>query len=118
MNNSDNTYNGYTNYETYCLSLWIDNDRDTQKWYNNTAYEYMITQGNTDDTLYDLANTIKDEIEDLANEQIPTNNMFKDLLNSAIENINWKEIASDLIEANLDDYNDYVDNYDESIKEW
>jgi hypothetical protein len=83
-------YNGWTNYETWCVKLWIDNSEGDQ--------EYWLNQASKAKSGYDLSNQLQDEMrchaEDLT-DNIPS--MFTDLLNSAISSVNFDEIADSLI---------------------
>ena len=36
---SDTTYNGWTNYETWCVALWIDNEEPTQRYWHEQAQQ-------------------------------------------------------------------------------
>ncbi len=38
----DNRYNGWTNYETWAVSLWIDNDQATQMYWTGQAVEAAL----------------------------------------------------------------------------
>lgn len=84
-------YNGYTNYETWAVSLWIDNDPGLYNDVQELARENV-------DSEYDLANTIKDFIEEF-NPLAENADMFSDLMQSALQNVNWQEIAENWIEA-------------------
>lgn len=84
-------YNGYTNYETWAVSLWIDNNQGLYNDVQELARENV-------DSEYDLANAIKDFIEEF-NPLAENADMFSDLMQSALQNVNWQEIAENWIEA-------------------
>lgn len=98
------TYNGYTNYETWDVSLWIDNE---QWLYNEINYLAEDSFNNADADKYrnkeevasdDLADKIKEIIES-QNPLIDQASMFSDLLGAALDNVNWQEIAENWIET-------------------
>ena len=70
-------YNGYTNYETWCIGLWIDNDESTQA--------YIMELAEQADSVYELEQAIKDYVDE-NNPLADGASMYTDLLNSAIEN--------------------------------
>jgi hypothetical protein len=37
---ADTTYNGWTNYETWAIALWIDNDRASYDYWRDIAIAY------------------------------------------------------------------------------
>jgi hypothetical protein len=80
---TDERYNGWTNYETWCVALWLDNDEYLQ----NEAYRIVADCGNT----YEAEQAFKEMIDDM-NPLVETATMFTDLLNAAISNVNWYEI--------------------------
>ena len=79
-------YNGWTNYETWSVKLWMDND--------NNCYWEEIAKDYKD--VLALARRIREEIEE-AN-PLTEPNMYSQLLNSALEEVNWEEIAESLLE--------------------
>ena len=85
----DKTYNGYTNYETWNVALWLDNDQGSQEWLRNLA------RGEGD--IHDKAESLKDAIEEM-NPLNGQNSMFVDLLNGALSDVNWREIIKTAIE--------------------
>lgn len=77
------TYNGWTNYETWNAALWMDQD-----YYTELAKDVYESIGA-------LADYIKTDIE----ETIPeTSGMWADLQQSAFDRINWFEIAEHIYE--------------------
>lgn len=87
----DNTYNGWTNYETWNVALWYSNTQ---------AYEYLITRKakdfkdiyNEDESIRRLAQWI----ECLVDDEKPrmSNSLYSDILNTALNEVNYKEIAT------------------------
>lgn len=87
-NTIDKTYNGWTNYETWNVKLWLDNDGEQ---------EYWAREARKAKSPYDLGQAIKASHE----ENTPTvTGVYADLLNGALSEVNWLEIAESLIEDN------------------
>jgi hypothetical protein len=100
VNATDKKYNGWANYETWLVKLWLDNDQGEQEYMNELARENREA--------YDLAEVIKDYIENQASEILPNAGLFTELLNSAISEVDWIEIAEAFIEDNpIDEDEDY-----------
>ena len=96
------TYLGYTNYQTWNWKLHIDNEYDRYQQWTEKTQQYIDGHGHDgddwDDTICQLARELKDEAE--AN--VPEiSGAYMDILQAAIEDINWYEIAQELIEDNL-----------------
>ena len=88
------SYNGWKNYETWLVNLWLSNDRGT--------YEYMV----------EIAEEVKDEeypglrMADILKEDIEAgmpslDGLYGDLLSSAIEAVDFDEINSILLKARM-----------------
>lgn len=88
------TYNGWTNYETWCVKLWLDND----------GWQYEQSMGKT---AHELAGYLKDEIFEGMPEVF---GMYADLLQGAIDSVDFYEIAEAIL-----DYED--ENEDEGLTE-
>lgn len=99
---ADTMYNGYTNYETWNVSLWLDNDEDAQNHWTERAKEVWeeaearehVTKDQA--ATYQLAKELKDCIEGALPPDL--DGMYTDLLNAALSEVNWDEIAGHYIE--------------------
>jgi hypothetical protein len=107
---NEKTYNGWTNYETWNVKLWMDNDEGSQGYWTEQAEEaYNSSESdscfNKEDraalTALTLAESIKDEYENalqdiLENAKIQAS-VWADLFGAALSEVNWHEIASSLV---------------------
>jgi hypothetical protein len=93
---TDQTYNGWTNYETWNVKLWIDNDQCTQAhWLERAKDVASIEDANF--APFSLAN----ELENMFDEGSPLQenaSCYSDLLRAALGRVEWIEIARSLIE--------------------
>ena len=76
------TYNGWANYETWCVNLWLTNEPETEECLR------MLAQTHASE--YHRADSLKNYVEEMA--PIDEATMFVDLLRSALSNVNWREI--------------------------
>jgi len=94
---SDNRYNGWDNYETWLVKLWIDNDQGSQEYWQERAEEL---HKNSETPAADLADELKTSHEDGLPE---LEGVFSDLLNAALGSVNWYEIAENMLSDVSDD---------------
>ena len=88
----ESKYNGWNNYETWLVALWINNDQGTQE----TVLDMARNCQNNEHERYDLSHQLKEWIE----EQNPLNDnadLFSDLLNAALSEVDWYEIAESFL---------------------
>lgn len=92
----DTTYNGWTNYETWCVSLWLSNDEGP---YNDTrqlavdAQELLYPQT----ALVDCLKVYVDELPEMTAVTEGPASFITDLLGAALGEVNWFEIAENLL---------------------
>ena len=88
------TYNGWKNYETWCVNLWLTNEPETDEDLERIANRPL--------SLYHRAEELKEYVETLGcesgTEPLIGATMFVDwlypaLLRSALDNVDWQAIV-------------------------
>ncbi len=103
MTESDHSYNGWTIYETCGVNLWLGNDEDTYKRCQSLAqscFEESVADkvlSRKERACYRLASELKDMLEE-GNPLAGEASVYADLLDAAISEVNWREIAKGLHE--------------------
>lgn len=98
----DKKYNGWTNYETWNVKLWMDNDEGSyhhftelaQDCYDAAEVEKSFTR--EERAALNLADALKDEFQEACPDLGAS--CWADLLSAALSEVNWYEIAEHLIE--------------------
>ena len=85
------TYNGWTNYETWLVNLWLDEEDSKAELWDQVD----MTQA---DAVRELATVIEDSVIDRVDEMGIENGMVRDLIGSALSEVNWDEIARSMVE--------------------
>jgi hypothetical protein len=119
---SDNkAYNGWSNYETWVVKLWMDNSEgDYNYWQEQTEETIKASFDAENDTWKDEAiNNLENQLSDFhdsAKDELlgayagGACNVFHDLLNAAMSEVDWREIAESMIE-------DYLADHEDELKE-
>ena len=101
-------YNGWTNYETWNIALWMGNeegsyhywDEQAQRAYDGAEADKTFTR--EEQVTFALAEQIKTEYNDAAQDVLEQGKVqaswISDLLGAALSEVNWHEIAEHLIE--------------------
>ena len=103
------SYNGWTNYETWVVNLWMDNDAGSQDYWRERAKEILEQTWENPSDMYtaeeqavaDLASEIQQHHEE-AKPEIPNSyGVFGDLISAAMSEVNWREIAASLVKQEI-----------------
>ncbi len=106
---TDKTYNGWTNYETWNIALWMDNDEGSYN-YNRERAETVLGKAEEnchftkeENAILTLSHILKAEYNELAQDFLEAGKVQRswiaDLMNGALSEVNWHEIANHLIDA-------------------
>ena len=96
---SEQVYNGWTNYETWNVKLWMDNDQLNYDYWREQAEQFGK------DDVHGLSVVLKDEHEENRPELTGT---YADLLGAALSMVNWYEIAESLLSDIADESDSLV----------
>ncbi|MCC0178420.1 hypothetical protein I4641_15690 [Waterburya agarophytonicola K14] len=94
MNNKK--YNGWNNYETWAVALWIDNDYNSYQYRCELVERVKEEYEDEDERENCLTSSLKGWIEE-QNPIADTSSLFTDLLNSALSKVDWQEIAENFL---------------------
>lgn len=89
----DNTYNGWTNWETWIVNLWMDNDQKLYEYYGEMARAEVSK--NKKSATFKLSLALDKQFDEWMPE---VEGPYHDLLNGAVREVNWHEIARHLVE--------------------
>ena len=101
MEKETKEYNGWTNYETCTVSLWLDNEESTYRYWREQAQRHRETASESSQacdgtwtaeeaTKFHLADQLEEEITEGAPLREPS--LYNDLLSAALCEVNWQEI--------------------------
>lgn len=106
-------YNGWTNYETWNVALWLDNEQGSydhwrevaQECWNESDGASQVASGiwtREEAATFALADMLKEEFEEGKNNLLEESKMqcsvWADLLGAALSEVDWNEIAEHYIE--------------------
>ena len=99
----DKRYNGWTNYETWAVNLWLTNEQGDYEFFREAARECFESAIEdhpdyftpSEQARYQLADRMKETVNEMAPE---CKGMYGDLLGAALSEVNWNEIANGFLE--------------------
>lgn len=111
------TYNGWTNYETWNVKLWIDNDHGLYSDFNDQARDLLTDEEGDKEA---AASALARALETFFDDNLPEpQGVYADLLSAALGRVEWFEIAQHIINDVFDDWRDEnpIDDEDGSGEE-
>jgi hypothetical protein len=94
MMTEEKGYQGWTNYETWVVKLWIDNEENSYNYWQERAKELKEEGGEL------ITLGLADELKEAFDEGNPLEEagVYTDLLYSALGEVNWYEISESILE--------------------
>lgn len=103
------TYNGWANYETWCVHLWLSNEEADYRYWRGQAAECKAEAADEDErnvhwteaehARFTLADRLKDQLQDASCDALgDTSSLWADLLGAALSEVDWHEIADAFLE--------------------
>lgn len=90
---SDETYNGWKNYPTWSVHLWLDNEQGSQDYWIAEAVDALDT---AEHPRYEIADALKNYVRDECESDDAS--MASGLLGYALDCVDWYEIADAYLE--------------------
>ena len=103
-------YNGWSNYETWAVKLWMDNEQSSYHYWQEATQEAWNEAKNKhpnqfmnrhDNARLILSERLKDEHDNQSGHPVfaaADGSVYADLLNAALSEVDWHEIADSLLE--------------------
>jgi hypothetical protein len=102
MSANPKEYNGWSNYETWCVNLWLTNDEGTDRELSRIIRGFRKDEedANSENDVYGAAKAIKEWVEDEDSGMLPDlgATMAADMLGAAMSEVDWDEIAENHME--------------------
>ena len=92
----DKSYNGHANYETWAVSLWLDNDQESHEYWRERTRAHVDLAEEDENDLEQAGLDLAIELRETLEENMPeVEGLWADLLNAALCEVVWYEIAKD-----------------------
>jgi hypothetical protein len=93
----EDAYNGWRNYQTWCVGLWVDNDYPVYQAVTKVAASCARRNDDIEGARHEFSKWLENYIEEERPDLGAT--CFADLLGSAMSDIEWFELAEHYVDA-------------------
>lgn len=100
------TYNGWTNWETWVTNLWINEGMLDQFEMGEQARHFAETDEST--AAYEMGKWVREQIEEIVGEQ-PAG-LVSDYIGGCISAVNWTEIAGHYTDEAIQNEQEQTEN--------
>jgi hypothetical protein len=106
--NTMQTYNGYSSYETWLVAMWIDNDQaNIDYWMDVAKHQYNSAKDQKyftkkEEAIISLAEYMKEYYEDRMPESDDIGGFWSDMLHAALGSVDWHELAGKYMDQALE----------------
>lgn len=98
-------HNGWSNYESWLVALWIDNDEGSYTYWREAAHYAFEDDQEGDEPsrqrlakLQDLARRLEEEHAESMSHRLGSDaDVYTDLLRAALSEVSWVEVAEHLM---------------------
>jgi hypothetical protein len=95
------SYNGWSNYQTWNVKLWIDNEQADYGYWQERV-EQLVEESKENETevdIYELSQELESYYDMIMEETIrlPMASMFTDIMGEAWGQVDWYEIAANML---------------------
>lgn len=102
-------YNSWSNYETWCVLLWLTNEEGSYRYWSEEAARHLEAardcevvragkQTPEEESRSSLAKQLKKDIGDASPLSHASGSLFVDLLYAALTQVDWYEVAAAFLE--------------------
>jgi hypothetical protein len=105
------TYNGYANYETWLISVWIDNEQHTiDGWLDVAKHYYDIAEDQKyftkkEEAIITLSGDMAEWYGDNMPDSCDIGGLWTDLIHAALGSVDWYELAAKYMDQALEGVN-------------
>lgn len=96
----DKTYNGWANYETWVINMWLSNDEGIYEETNG------IIEQQLNEPVITACEALKDFVEELAEATtsgvLGGSSFVTDLFQGALSEVDWREVVTNWVEGMYD----------------